>query len=153
MERASLNAFLMLWSSVAIVVSAVFLLIGVFLIRRGQRVWHHRMMLTASAFAVIFLILYLLEWALVGVTLYEGPAQWRGAYLAFLGIHELMATLNLPLGIVVLYNAFRGRFATHRRWARLTVPVWLYVAASGWVIYLVLLHYGKVQSGTINFFG
>ncbi|KGQ21714.2 DUF420 domain-containing protein [Thermus filiformis] len=138
---------LAVWS---IVLSGLTLLLGLYFIRRGRREAHHRSMLVATGLAALFLVFYLAKWALHGTTLYGGPEAWRGAYYALLITHTLLAALNGPLALYVIYNALKGRFSVHKRWARWLVPIWLYVAVSGWVIYLVLKRYG-VEAGTIAF--
>lgn len=138
---------LAVWS---IVLSGLTLLLGLYFIRRGRREAHHRSMLVATGLAALFLVFYLTRWALHGTTAYGGPEAWRGAYYALLITHTLLAALNGPLALYVIYNALKGRFSVHKRWARWLVPIWLYVAVSGWVIYLVLKRYG-VEAGTIAF--
>jgi len=133
-----------------IVLSGLALLLGVVLIRLGDRVNHPRAMLTATALAALFLVFYLTKWALYGTTAYGGPESWRGAYYFLLATHTLLAALNGPLALYVIWRALRGEFALHKRWARVLVPIWLYVALSGWIIYLVLKRYG-VETGTITF--
>lgn len=130
--------------------SGLALLWGVLLIRRGERVWHHRTMLLATALAALFLGFYLARWGLYGTTAYGGPEAWRGAYYFLLFTHTLFATLNGPLALYVISRALRGEFASHKRWARVLVPIWLYVALTGWVIYLVLKRYG-VEKGSVTF--
>lgn len=138
---------LAVWS---IVLSGLALLVGLYFIKRGRREAHHRSMLTATGLALSFLVFYLLKWALHGTTAYGGPGAWRGAYYLLLMTHTLLAALNGPLALYVIYNALKGRFSAHKAWARWLVPIWLYVALSGWVIYLVLRKYG-VEAGTIAF--
>lgn len=130
-----------------ILLSGLAVIVGVVLIRRGDRVWHPRVMLTATVLAALFLVFYLLKWGLYGTTRYVGPEEWRGAYYALLFSHTLLAALNGPLVIWLIYNALKGRFAIHKAWARWTVPIWLYVAATGWVIYLILKRYGESAGG------
>ncbi len=134
----------------SIVLSGLLLLLGVWLIRRQNRVWHPRVMLGATLFAAVFLVLYLLKWALYGTTAYGGPEAYRLPYYLLLFTHTLLAALNGPLALYVIYRALRGEFGLHRRWAKVLVPIWLYVALSGWVIYLVLKRYG-VEAGGIRF--
>ena len=142
-----LLSLLAVWS---IVLSGLALLVGLFLIRRGDRVNHPRAMLTATALAALFLVFYLTKWALYGTTAYGGPEAWKGVYYFILITHTLLAALNGPLALYVIWRALRGEFALHKRWARVLVPIWLYVALSGWIIYLVLKRYG-VETGTITF--
>ncbi|KPD32521.1 hypothetical protein AN926_03755 [Thermus scotoductus] len=142
-----LLGFLAVWS---IVLSGLALVTGVVLIKKGNRVAHHRAMLTATSLALLFLVFYLAKWALHGTTAYGGPEAWRGAYYFLLITHTLLAAINGPVALYVIWRAFRGEFILHKRWARVLVPIWLYVAVSGWVIYLVLKRYG-VETGTIAF--
>ncbi|MFC6592291.1 DUF420 domain-containing protein [Deinococcus lacus] len=148
-----------------IVLSGLALLAGVFFIRQGNREAHMRAMLSASALATIFLVLYLTRLALGYEKSYAGPAEWRGAYLALLLSHIVLAAANLPLAVIPLAYAYKGlraagslsavdtvpaaraAFDKHRAWVRWTVPVWLYVAVTGWIIYLILGHYGTVMHG------
>ncbi|WP_027882854.1 DUF420 domain-containing protein [Meiothermus rufus] len=127
--------------------SGLAVIVGVVLIRRGDRVWHPRVMLLATLLAALFLVFYLLKWGLYGTTRYAGPEEWRMAYYALLISHTLLAAINGPLVLWLLYNAFKRRFAVHKAWARWTVPVWLYVAITGWVIDLVLKRYGEPAGG------
>lgn len=155
--------FLYRWSVVVIVLSGVALLTGVFFIARGKRVWHMRAMLVASGLAVLFIAMYLTRIGLGYSLHYVGPARWHAAYDALLISHTILAAANLPLAYFALRNAWAGlraagdlqhinvpaaraAFSRHRAWVRWTVPVWLYVAASGWIIYLVLERYGAVKT-------
>ncbi|GGM91379.1 hypothetical protein GCM10007092_00430 [Thermus composti] len=142
-----LLGLLAVWS---IGLSGLSLLWGVWFIRRGKREAHHRAMLLATALAALFLVFYLAKWGLYGTTAYGGPEAWRGAYYFVLLTHTLLAALNGPLALYVIYRALRGEFALHKRWAKVLVPIWLYVALTGWVIYLVLKRYG-VEPGGISF--
>lgn len=142
-----LLGLLAVWS---IVLSGLALVTGVVLIKKGNRVAHHRAMLTATSLALLFLVFYLAKWALHGTTAYGGPEAWRVAYYFLLITHTLLAAINGPLALYVIWRAFKGEFILHKRWARVLVPIWLYVAVSGWVIYLVLKRYG-VETGTIAF--
>lgn len=137
-------------AAILIAFSGLAVIVGVILIRRGDRVWHPRAMLTATALAALFLVFYLLKWGLYGTTRYVGPEQWRGAYYVLLITHTLLAAVNGPLVLWLLYNAFNKRFTIHKAWARWTVPIWLYVAATGWVIDQVLKRYGE-NAGNIRF--
>ncbi|MBB6099611.1 putative membrane protein [Deinobacterium chartae] len=159
--NANLAELVSFWSIITIVLSGLSLIVGVILIRRGQRTWHMRAMVTATAFAALFLALYITKTLLGASRGYNGPEEWRLAYYILLGSHTILAAANGPMALVVIYNALKGRgasggslaptatrsgaagsfFARHRAWARWTVPVWLYVAVTGWIIYLVLHAY------------
>jgi putative membrane protein len=153
------------WSVICILASALVLSVGVVLIRLGHREWHMRAMLTASGLAVLFLVLYLTKLALGAGRHYVGPpSPLRTGYFAILLVHTILATLNVFLAGVVLYNALKGRslargltrtregparpyFARHRAWARWTAPVWIIVALSGWLVFLILIHHGALDTG------
>lgn len=149
------------WAVITIVLSGLSLVVGVFFIRNGRREAHMRAMLTASALATVFLVLYLTRLGLGYEKSYAGPAAWRTPYFALLISHIILATVNLPLALGALVHAFRGlkaagtlgnidhpaargHFNKHRAWVRWTVPVWLYVAVTGWIIYVVLGRWGEV---------
>lgn len=141
---------LVLTTATLIGLSGIAVIVGVILIRRGDRVWHPRVMLSATTLAALFLVLYVVRWVVFGTRTYAGPEQWRSAYYILLVSHTLLAALNGPLVIWLIYNALKGRFSIHKRWARWTVPIWLYVAATGWIIGLVLRRFGE-GTGTIRF--
>lgn len=127
-------------STTCIVLSGASLLLGWYFIRARRAVAAHRTtMLAATSLAGLFLVFYVLRWALYGTKLFEGTGGWRVAYFATLVPHIVLAVALAPLALRLLYLALRKRdFPAHRRLARVTLPVWLYVAASGWVIYYLL---------------
>lgn len=127
----AVNALLNVFSTLAI-------LTGIWFIRRGDRVRHQRSMWTAAAIQAVFLTLYLVKTYLAGTTVFTGPPLARMVYLFLLGSHMLLAILVTPLVVTVIYLAWRGRFAKHRRLARWTYPAWLYVTVTGPVVYLML---------------
>jgi putative membrane protein len=131
-------AWLPFVNSALIVVSGVCLLAGVFFIRRKLVAYHRASMLTALTFAALFLVVYVARALLFETKLFAGEGLVRMVYLAVLGTHTVLAIAVGPLALLTLARALRGQFRQHRRLARITVPIWLYVAASGWTIYLML---------------
>jgi len=127
-------------STTCIVLSGVSLLVGWYFIRaRRDQARHRNTMLTATAFAALFLIFYVLRWSVFGTKLYPGQGAWRVLYFSNLVPHIILAMALAPLVLRLIYLALRRRdFAAHRRLARVTLPIWLYVAASGWLIYYLL---------------
>src|SRR5262249_34428989 len=100
---------------------------------------HRAAMLTATACAGLFLVAYVTRWSLYGSKHVEGTAVWRGVYLGTLVPHVILAILVGPLAARLIFlAAVRRNFVAHRRLARVTLPIWLYVAASGWMIYYML---------------
>ena len=127
-------------STACIVLSGVSLLLGWYFIRADRNMVRHRnTMLTASTFAALFLVFYVTRWSLYGSKLFDGTGGWRLVYFTTLVPHILLAIALGPMALRLIFLALRKRdFAAHRRLARVTLPVWLYVAASGWLIYYLL---------------
>lgn len=122
-----------------IVASGLSLLLGWFFIRRRKITQHRNMMLAATTFAGLFLVAYVTRWSLFGSKPFEGQGLWRAFYFANLVPHVLLAMALGPLAIYLLFLALKKRdYEAHRRWARVTLPIWLYVAGSGWLIYYLL---------------
>jgi len=130
--------WLALANTALIVVSGAFLLVGYAFIRRGRVAWHHRSMITATVFAGLFLVVYVTRYLLYQPKVFAGHGATRVVYLLILGSHTLLAVSVGPLALVTLRRALRRDFRRHRRIARLTLPIWLYVVVTGWTIYLLL---------------
>lgn len=124
-----------------IVISGLFLAIGYVFIRTRRIAWHRRSMLTASVFAALFLVVYVSRYFILGSKIFPGEGVSRVLYLAILIPHTIIAIAVAPLAFVTLRRALRGRFGKHRQIARITLPLWIYVAVSGWAVYLML--YGQ----------
>jgi putative membrane protein len=118
--------------------SAALLVTGWFLIRSGRKESHRKAMTAAFVCSVLFLVSYLTYHAFVGSVRFPGIGTARIVYLAILLSHTLLAAAAGPLALAVFVLARRGRFATHRRLARWTLPLWLYVSVTGVVVYLML---------------
>ena len=121
-----------------IVISGVFLLIGYYFIRQRQIEMHKRAMLTATAFAALFLIVYVARAVLYETRLFAGDGTIRAIYLIILVSHTILAILVGPFALVTLRRALRGEYGKHRQIARITFPMWLYVVVTGWLIYWML---------------
>jgi len=121
-----------------IVISGLFLTLGYIFIRRRNIPAHHRCMIVATVFAGLFLIVYVFRALTMGSHPFEGTGVWRAVYLAILVPHTILAIVVGPLALITLWRAFGGRFAEHRRIARVTFPIWAFVALSGWVVYVLL---------------
>lgn len=118
--------------------AATLLVAGFALIRSGRREAHHRAMTAAFACSVLFLVSYLVYHAGAGSVRFRGTGTVRTVYLSILLTHTLLAAAVPFLAVVTIVLARKGRFATHRRLARVTLPLWLYVSVTGVVIYLML---------------
>jgi uncharacterized membrane protein YozB (DUF420 family) len=122
--------------------AAILLLAGYLFIRR-QRVGAHRAcMIAAFATSACFLISYLVYHALAGSRSFGGRGLIRPVYFAILASHVILAAIIVPLALMTLGRALRGRFDRHVPLARRTLPLWLYVSVTGVVIYLMLYRLG-----------
>jgi uncharacterized membrane protein YozB (DUF420 family) len=120
--------------------SAILLLVGHNLIRRGRMAAHRAVMLSAVIVSTLFLISYLYYHANVGSVRFQGKGWSRPVYFTILTSHTLLAAAIVPLVIITLSRALRERFEQHRAIARWTYPLWLYVSVTGVVIYFMLYH-------------
>lgn len=118
--------------------SMVFLLAGFFFIRRKQIQKHKACMLTAFGISCVFLVSYLVHHTRVGSVEYAGPESLRPLYYVVLVPHIVFAALVPLLAIVTIRRALKGDFERHRRIAKITLPIWLYVSVSGVVVYFML---------------
>lgn len=118
--------------------SAVLLVSGYLAIRRKNKARHASLMLLSFAVSVLFLTSYLIYHYQAGHTAYEGEGVLRAVYFTVLISHVVLAAVVPVLALITLYLAFRERFERHRRIARWTFPIWLYVSVTGVVVYLML---------------
>jgi uncharacterized membrane protein YozB (DUF420 family) len=119
-------------------VSAIFLLTGYVLIRRGRITAHKRCMLGALASSALFLTSYVIYHANTGSRPFTGQGAVRLAYFAILLTHVVLAAVILPLALTTATRGLKAQYARHVRIARWTLPLWLYVSVTGVVIYLML---------------
>ncbi len=138
MDRAALGDALALVNAVLNGTAAVLLLSGRVAIARRRAKVHRGLMLAAFCVSALFLCSYLTRVALTGthVDPHHGWVHWT--YLAVLGTHMTLAMLVVPLVLTALHAAWRKRFERHRKVARWTFPIWLYVSVTGVVVYLML---------------
>ncbi|HKS73314.1 MAG TPA: DUF420 domain-containing protein [Terriglobales bacterium] len=118
--------------------SAVLLVIGRGLIKSGRMAAHRAVMIAALASSSLFLISYLYYHAHVGSVHFQGHGVWRPIYFTLLTSHTILAAAIVPMVIITLSRALRARYDKHRRIARWTFPLWLYVSITGVVIYFML---------------
>jgi uncharacterized membrane protein YozB (DUF420 family) len=118
--------------------SAVFLLAGYRFIRLKKRQAHRGCMLAAVGCSTLFLISYLIYHYQVGSVSFKGQGWIRPVYFAILITHTILATAVVPLVLITLIRALRERFDAHRRIARWTFPIWLYVSVTGVIVYAML---------------
>lgn len=120
--------------------STAFLLAGFAFIRARRIEAHRKAMLGAVTASALFLVFYVTRFTLTGSHEFAGEGVARTVYLAILFSHMVLAVVVLPLVVRLLFLASRERFAEHRRLARWTFPIWLYVSVTGIVVYILLYH-------------
>lgn len=121
-----------------IVISAIFVAIGWYLIIKGKREAHKRTMLLGALSALIFFIIYVSRTIFVGNTAFGGPDDLKVYYLIFLLFHIVLATTAAVFGVVTLTLAFKSKFAKHRKWGRVTSIIWFFTAITGATVYILL---------------
>lgn len=118
--------------------AAILLVIAWMFIKNGNVIWHKRTMLAAVTVSAAFLTSYLIYHAQAGSKPYEGTGIMRTVYFAVLIPHVILAAAILPLQIMTLVRGLNMDRARHRRIARITLPLWLYVSVTGVIVYLML---------------
>jgi putative membrane protein len=131
-------AFLPALNAVLNGLAATSLLIGFTFIRARRIAAHRASMMTAFAFSTLFLVGYILHHALHGDVRYPFHAAYRTPYLWLLASHILLAVVALPLVLITFFFSLTGRFPQHRKVARWTFPIWLYVSITGVITYVML---------------
>lgn len=130
---ATLNAFLNSCATVCLVTGFVF-------VKNGNIKWHRRAMLAAFGLSSMFLLTYLLHHAQVGSVPFPHQGVVRIVYLAVLIPHILLSAAVVPLALLTIYRGWTSRIALHRKIAKVTLPLWLYVSVSGVIVYYMLYH-------------
>jgi len=118
--------------------STVLLSVGYLLIRRQKIAAHRAVMIAALVSSALFLTSYLVYHAQVGSVRFPGQGGVRTLYLSILLTHTVLAAAVPVLALITLSRALRRRFPAHRRIARWTLPIWLYVSVTGIVVYWML---------------
>jgi uncharacterized membrane protein YozB (DUF420 family) len=111
---------------------------GYFFIRAGKIAAHRACQIAALCVSVLFLASYLTYHFNHGTTRFQGTGLSRPIYFTILTSHTILAIVIVPLITITFYRAFRMDFARHRRIARITLPLWLYVSITGVIVYLML---------------
>lgn len=125
-------------------VSAMLLALGFFFIKRGYKTAHRNCMVSAFGTSVVFLACYLTYHTYLAVVLHQGPMRFlnprwfRPIYLTILTTHTILAAAIVPLILITLNHARKQRFEQHKKIARWTWPLWMYVSLTGVLIYWLL---------------
>jgi uncharacterized membrane protein YozB (DUF420 family) len=129
----SINAFLN-------ATAAVLLVWGYLLIRRKRIQTHRKVMTAAFVTSCLFLVCYVVYHAQVGSKHFPHTGPLRTVYFSILGTHTVLAATVPVLAIITLRRGLAARYDKHRRIARWTLPIWLYVSVTGVIVYLMLYH-------------
>jgi putative membrane protein len=124
--------------------SFAFLIAGRMAIARNDVALHRKRMLSAFAASTIFLISYLIRYATTGAHKYPGSGWDKTLYLIILFSHMVLAAVLLPLVLTALKRALTSQFEAHKRVVRFAWPIWVYVSATGVIVYLMLYHLAPV---------
>ncbi|MEJ7603074.1 MAG: DUF420 domain-containing protein [Kofleriaceae bacterium] len=125
----------------------VFLVLGRMAIARGDEGLHRKRMLTAFAASSVFLVSYLIRFAISGSHRYPGDGLDKSIYLGILFSHMILAVILVPLVLRALQLALRGRFPAHKKIVKFTWPIWMYVSVTGVLVYLMLYHLAPALHG------
>jgi len=117
---------------------ALLLCAGYFSIRTGRVAAHRACQLSAFTVSIFFLVSYITYHYQHGTTRFAGVGLVRPLYFTILTSHTILAIVIVPMVIITLYRALRADFTRHRKIARITLPLWLYVSVTGVVVYLML---------------
>ena len=131
------------WNASLNALSGTLLLIAYILIRRGNIAMHKRFMLAACTTSLLFLASYVTYHAMRKgvVTRFAGEGPIRSLYLIILTSHTVLAIVIVPMAIASVVNGLRMRVPQHRRVARWTFPLWMYVSVTGVLVYFFLYHW------------
>lgn len=119
----------------------VALLFGLLFIRRREITAHRNSMFTAFLFSSLFLVAYITNHAMHGDMRFHGQGPVRPLYFALLISHIFLSVIGLPMILITFYLSLSGRFPLHRKLARYTYPIWLYVSVTGVIVYAMLAVY------------
>lgn len=121
-------------------ISAILLTIGYVFIKQKNRHAHRACMVSAFTTSTLFLASYLIYHFNVGSVKFQGQGAVRIVYFSILLTHTVLAVVIVPMIFVTFARALKGNFPQHRRIAKWTLPIWLYVSVTGVIVYLMLYH-------------
>jgi len=121
--------------------TAVFLITGFFLIINNKITLHKFCMLSALCLSSVFLVSYVIYHYNTGHTVYGGTGWIRPVYFTILISHILLATTIVPLALITVFRGLKNQLPQHKKIARWTLPIWIYVAITGVIVYLMMQPY------------
>lgn len=121
-------------------IAFVLICAGLIAIKRGNEELHKKLMLAALGCSALFLICYLTYHATCESVKYQGEGAIRAVYYVLLISHIVLAAVQVPMILRTAWLGLKDRRAAHKKWAKVTTPIWLYVSITGVVIYFMLYH-------------
>ena len=121
--------------------TAIILILAVVQIKKGNRKTHERLIKTAMMMSVVFLLLYITYHMTSGSTKYGGEGSLKYVYYFILLTHIVLSIVVIPFVLITFVRGLTGQFEKHKKIAKITFPLWLYVAISGVVVYLMISPY------------
>lgn len=121
--------------------TAIFLVWAVMAIKKGNQKLHQKLMTTCIVFSLLFLVMYVAYHMTSDSTPFGGEGIIRYVYLSILATHIILSIAIIPLVLVTYSKAYLQDFSAHRKWAKITFPIWLYVAITGVVVYVMIAPY------------
>jgi putative membrane protein len=122
---------------------SVLLVLGLYLVKQKNYEAHRNVMLLAIALSSLFLVSYIMHHIMAAETPYPKDAPFRTGYLVILISHIILATFILPVILLTAYRSLTGEYARHKKIAKYTFPLWLYVSVTGVLVYLLISPYYK----------
>ena len=122
-------------------ITSLVLIVAFWAIKKGKIIWHKRLMLAALGLSVLFLLSYVCYHALAVSTPYGGEGFLRKLYFFVLLTHIILAIVIVPLVLVTFSRALSEKFDKHKKIARITLPLWLYVTITGVIVYIMISPY------------
>lgn len=120
---------------------AVFLVAALMAVKQGKYLLHKKLMLGALVLSILFLVSYIAHHLLAGETKFGGEGMIRTIYFIILSTHIMLAAVILPFILFTTYRAMVAEFPAHKKLAKITWPLWFYVAVTGPVVYLMISPY------------
>lgn len=121
--------------------TAVFLIMAVIAIKKGNQKLHQNLMTTCIVFSLLFLVMYVAYHMTSDSTPFGGTGAIKAIYLFILLTHIVLSIAIIPMVLITYSKSYLGDFVAHRKWAKFTFPIWLYVAVTGVVVYLMISPY------------
>ena len=120
---------------------SVLLLLGLIAVKSKKYLLHKRIMITAIILSCLFLVSYICHHLFTGETKFGGEGNIRYVYYFILGTHIILAAIILPFILFTAYRSMIGEFSRHKKLAKITWPIWFYVAVTGVIVYFMISPY------------